>query len=350
MKNGHHKSRRQFLQTTSGAVAALSIGTFAQAAGISGQYAGLKSGKFLGELKTVATVEDRKVFLEGPAVDGGGDVFFTNVPMEKILRWSPRTKKLTTFREKSNKANGLLFDPKGRLLACEGGAGRVTRTDMATGRITVLANRYEGFPLAAPNDLELTASGKLFFTSRPGTADPKKGNPNAVYRLDLDTKLPGGRIIHRVLAWPKIHMPNGIVISPDGKTLYLIEAHSAANHNRSILAFDLAKGGHLSNRRTHINFYPGRSGDGMCIDAEGNLYVAAGLHKMRRTSETLDTRPGIHVISPAGKLVAFRETPTDTITNCTFGGPDLRTLYITSGQHLHTIRTNIPGKASYKVS
>ena len=85
------------------------------------------------------------------------------------------------------------------------------------------------------------------------------------------------------------------------------------------------------------------------IDAEGNLYVAAGLHKTRKTSETLDTRPGIHVISPAGKLVAFRQTPTDTITNCTFGGPDLRTLYITSGAHLHSLHTAIPGKASYKI-
>ncbi|MBC8326279.1 MAG: SMP-30/gluconolactonase/LRE family protein [Verrucomicrobia subdivision 3 bacterium] len=343
MKFHRKLSRRKFLQTSS-ATAAFAIHTPARAAGISGQYAGLKSGKFLGEVKTLATVEDRKVFLEGPAVGADGDVFFTNVPMEKILRWSVKGKKLATFREKSNKANGLLFDPKGRLLACEGGAGRVTRTDLATGKISVLANKFNDFPLAAPNDLELTASGKLFFTSRPGTPDPKKGNPNAVYRLDLAT----GKL-HQPLAWPKVHMPNGIVIAPDGKTLYLIEAHPDANRNRSILAFDLDQSGQLSNRRTHINFYPGRSGDGMCIDAEGNLYVAAGLHKTRRTSETLDTRPGIHVISPQGKLIAFRQTPTDTLTNCTFGGSDLRTLYITSGAHLHSIRTAIPGKASYKI-
>ncbi|MCH8960988.1 MAG: SMP-30/gluconolactonase/LRE family protein, partial [Bacteroidetes bacterium] len=79
--------------------------------------------------------------------------------------------------------------------------------------------------------------------------------------------------------------------------------------------------------RTLIDFYPGRSGDGMCIDAEGDLYVAAGLHHRRGTSETRDTRPGIHMISPAGELLAFRQTPEDTITNCTFGGEDLQTLY-----------------------
>ena len=82
----------------------------------------------------------------------------------------------------------------------------------------------------------------------------------------------------------------------------------------------------------------------MCIDQNGNLYVAAGLHQTRGTSETLDTRPGIHVISPEGQLLAYRKTPVDTITNCTFGGKDLKTLYITCGKYLLSIRTKIPGK------
>ena len=81
------------------------------------------------------------------------------------------------------------------------------------------------FPLAAPNDLALLRSGTLFFTSRPGNPDPTKGNPNAVYQLDLGTKQPGGRILHRVLEWKNVQMPNGIVSSPDDKVLYVIEAH-----------------------------------------------------------------------------------------------------------------------------
>ncbi len=101
-------------------------------------------------------------------------------------------------------------------------------------------------------------------------------------------------------------MPNGIVVSPDEKIIYLIEAHGDENHNRSILAFDLHQDGSVSNRRVLYNFYPGRSGDGMCIDIAGNIYVAAGLHKRRGSSETLDTRPGIHVISPEGKLAGFQ--------------------------------------------
>ena len=86
------------------------------------------------------------------------------------------------------------------------------------------------------------------------------------------------------------------------------------------------------------------SGDGMAIDAKGNLYVAAGLHATRKTSETLDTKPGIHVISPQGKILAFRETPEDTITNCTFGGKNLKTLFVTCGTKLLAIPTRIPGK------
>jgi gluconolactonase len=143
-------------------------------------------------------------------------------------------------------------------------------------------------------------------------------------------------------------MPNGIIVSPDEKTLYLIEAHSGENHNRCLLAFDLHEDGTISNRRVLYDFYPGRSGDGMCIDTQGNLVVAAGLHHRRGTSETLDTRPGIHIISPEGKLLAFRKTPEGTITNCTFGGKDLKTLYVTCGSYLLSFRTKIPGKASYR--
>lgn len=309
------------------------------AAGVSDQYAGLKSGKYLSDLEILATVKDKKIFTEGPAADAHGNLYFTNVPAEKILKWDGTS--LTTFRENSNQANGLYFEPDGSLLACEGGTKRVTRTNMKTDEIKVLTVSYNGFPLASPNDLCCDTAGRIYFTSRPGVEDPSKGNVNAVYRIDPDGKLT------QLLKSPDIHMPNGIVISPDNQTLYLIEAHPDADRNRNILAFDLSPDGSLNNRRTLINFYPGRSGDGMCIDSKGNLYVAAGLHATRKTSETLDTKPGIHVVSPQGKLVAFMQTPEDTITNCTFGGPDLKTLFVACGTRLVSIRTSIPGKASY---
>lgn len=332
--------RRALTKIVAAGAVAGAVGRQVRAAGIADQYAGLESSRYLTELRVLATIEDKKVFTEGPAADAHGNLYFTNVPADRILKWNGR--ELSVFREKSNAANGLYFEPDGSLLACEGGAGRVTRTDMKTGAITVLADSYNGFPLAAPNDLCCDAAGRIYFTSRPGGDDPAKGNVNAVYRIDPDGRL------HQLLKWPDIHMPNGIVISPDHQTLYLIEAHPDADRNRNILAFDLSSGGQLSGRRTLINFYPGRSGDGMCIDSEGNLYVAAGLHSTRKTSETLDTRPGIHVVSPSGKLLAFMQTPEDTITNCTFGGPDLRTLFVTCGTKLLGVQTTIPGKATYR--
>ena len=309
-------------------------------------YQNLNTDMYLGDVQRETEIKDEQVFTEGPAVDSEGIVYFTNVPVSKILRWDPQQRQLGTFRENSRHANGLYFDPLGPLLACEGGAGRVTRTNMQTGDIEMLAARYEGLPLAPPNDVCMDRVGRIYFSSRPSGNTPTEGptNVNAVYRIDPDGE------IAQILKWPQVHMPNGLVISPDQKTFYLIEAHPDADHHRDIRAYDLQPDGTLTNERILFNFYPGRSGDGMCIDAEGNLYVAAGLHALRGSSETLDTRPGIHLVSPRGELLAFRETPEDTITNCTFGGEDLRTLYVTCGRWLLSIRTQIPGAGSYRPS
>ncbi len=306
---------------------------------VEGRYTGLETGKYFED--GAARAEIQVAFLEGPAVDRAGNVFFTNIPAEQILRWDPAQRKLAVFREKSNQANGLRFDRQGRLVACEGG-GRITRTDLKSGQIAVLADQYQGRPLGAPNDLEIDARGRIYFTSRLANRDPQAGNVNAVYRIDPDGT------VARILAAPEIDMPNGIATSPDDRILYLIDADGRENRARRIRAYDLKPDGTVANERRLYDFYPGRSGDGMAVDAEGNLYVAAGLHRRRGSSETLDTRPGIHLISPQGKLLAFVETPEDTITNCKFGGPDLRTLYVTCGKQLLSLRTRIPGKASYR--
>ncbi len=305
-------------------------------------YDKLNSDKYLGEFEVITRIYDEQVFTEGPAVDREGNVYFTNIRVSKILKWDPLKNKLSIFRTGSNSANGLRFTMNGELLVCEGQPARLTRTNMKTGEFTVLAFQYKGKALQSLNDMDFDSSGRIFFSSRTSKPDLQKENKRSVYRVDPDGK------IHQLLSEPQVHMPNGIVVSPGEKILYLIEAHGEKNHNRNILAFDLHEDGSISNRRMLYNFYPGRSDDGMSIDIEGNLYVAAGLHKRRGTSETLDTRPGIHVISPEGKLLAFRETPEDTITNCTFGGEDLKTLFVTCGSYLLSIRTKIPGKRSYQ--
>ena len=337
----HRSFPRQTSLTIALAVVVLAIGSTDCHAKPT-DYSGLKTDDYLGPVEVVVQVEDEKVFTEGPAVDGGGRVYFTNVPVSKILVWDPKLKFLSVFSDNSHETNGLCFAPNGSILACEGGAGRVTHTERAMGFITVLADKFEGRPLAKPNDLCIDAKERIYFSSRTAVKDPEGENPKGVYRSDPDTTL------HRILTWPDIHMPNGLDTSPDDRLLYVIESHPDADHHRDIRVYDLDESGNVSNGRVLIDFYPGRSGDGMCVDALGNLYVAAGLHKTRGTSETLDTKPGIHVISPAGKLLAFRETPEDTITNCTFGGEDLKTLYVTCGSLLLSMPTKIPGKASYR--
>ena len=268
-------------------------------------------------------------FTEGPTVDQAGNVYFTEIMSQRIMKLGTDGV-VSTYREQSNAANGLLIDPQGRLVACEGaefrrsgavvsGKPRVTRTDLRSGKLEVLAERGPGLPLQGPNDVTLDGKGRLYFTDMAGAA---------VYRIDATGK------VERILAAPDIQRPNGIQISPDDKTLYLVEANQAAGGARMIRAYELQSDGTVRNMRVHYNFYPGRSADGMSIDTQGNLYASAGLHQRRGTSETLDTPCGVHVISPQGKRIKFIPIPEDTITNNAFGGPDMKTLYVTAGKTL----------------
>jgi gluconolactonase len=122
-----------------------------------------------------------------------------------------------------------------------------------------------------------------------------------------------------------------------------VEANQAKGGARMIRAYELRPDGSVGTMRVHYNFYPGRSADGLSIDERGNLYAAAGLNRTRGTSETLDTRAGIHVISPEGKLLRVIPVPEDLLTNCAFGGPDRKTLYITAGKTLFRTRVDVPG-------
>ena len=334
-------SRRDFLYTLSAAAVAAGSGCTSEdsASGTTSHpfpYDTIDSSSYLSELSVVVEVQDTQVFTEGPAVASDGRVYFTNMRTNKILRWDPSSERLDVFRENTNSANGLAFDRQGRLLACEGAAGRVTRMDIESGELEVLADTYDGLPLDPPNDLCLDSEGRIYFSSRPATGAPSRGNVISVYRLDPDGTLT------QLLAWPDVHMPNGVAFSPDESTFYMIETHRDVDHHRDLRAYDFSDGT-LSNERVLVDFYPGRSGDGMAIDEQGNLYVAAGLHVLREGSETLDTRPGIHVFSPQGELLAYRRTPMDSVTNCTFGGEDGRTLYVTAGPYLLSGRSVIAG-------
>ena len=277
-------------------------------------------------------------FTEGPVADRDGNVYFTELVFQRIMKLTPQGV-LTVFRENSNNANGMLIDPEGRLIACEGAESRrmgvlqkfkpqITRTDLRTGRVEVLADSYQDKPFVGPNDVTIDSKGRLYFTDLTG---------GAVYRLD------GPGQIARILAVPDIQRPNGIQISPDDRTLYLIEANGTQGGARMIRAYDLRPDGTVANMRVHYNFYPGRSADGMSIDSQGNLYASAGMGQLRGTSETLDTKTGIYVISPRGALLKFIPIAEDYITNNAFGGPDMKTLYVTAGKTLYKVRTDVAG-------
>ncbi|MCB9384345.1 MAG: SMP-30/gluconolactonase/LRE family protein [Bryobacterales bacterium] len=280
------------------------------------------------------------VFTEGPAANADGHVFYTEITGNRILEYAPDGS-IREFRNPSGRANGLAFDAEGRLLACEGGGEggnrRVTRTDMKTGKVEVLASDYEGKKLNSPNDIVAAANGRIYFTDpRYGAQDGRELETEDVYMIDTDGSLT------RVATKPEIAKPNGIALSPDQKTLYVADTQPGTPTEARVMAFDVAEDGSLSNGRSIYSFGGGRGIDGMAIDVDGNLYGAAG------DNGNLPENPaGVYVITPEGKLAGVIPVSEDPITNCTFGGPDLKTLYVTSGKTLYTIQTKTSGFLVY---
>jgi len=284
-------------------------------------------------------------FTEGP-VYRDGYVYFTDTSNSRILRVRVDRQAilplpLEIFREPTGRANGLEFDAKGRLLACEGsgsgGSRRVTRTE-ANGTLTVLAEKYEGKRLNSPNDLTVDAKGRIYFTDpRYGNRDGLELDKESVYRID-----PSGELV-RVIA--DVERPNGIAVSPDQKTLYVVDNNPSRGGARKIYAYVLRADGSVGARRVLHDFGTGRGGDGMCLDREGNAYVTAGLNAGFSPEQDSSVKAGVYIVSPQGKAIGFIRVPEDSVTNCTFGGPELKTLYITAGTALWRIDLNTRGLA-----
>ena len=287
------------------------------------------------------------VFTEGPAVDADGTVYFSDIIGNRVLKHS-RDGQVSVFREPSGRTNGQTFDQQGRLWHCEGsefgpgGGRRVTRTDLATGEYTVVTERFDGARYNSPNDIVVDGQGRVYFTDPCyGDRSIMEMEKEGVYRIDTD-----GRVT-RILEQPAIERPNGLAVTQDSKTLYLVDSCPVKGGNRKIWKFDLDPSGQPSNQRVAFDFAPGRGGDGMRIDQEGNLYVAAGVITPRSANETSEVPPGIYVISPEGKLKGRIPIMEDVITNLAFGGPDGRTLYVTAGKTLFTTRVKIPGQVAW---
>lgn len=247
--------------------------------------------------------------------------------------------------------NGLLFDAKGRLLACEPSKRRVTRTEL-DGTITVLTDKYDGKRYNQPNDVTVDSQGRIYFSDpyygggvKLEMVDKDGKNVEGVYRIDLDGKVM--RIIGR-----ELERPNGILVSADDKHLFVADNNNNRKDGaRKLYRFDLNKDGsvEMASRKLLYDWGLGRGPDGLKQDSKGRLYVAGGLNKPNPPNEPAkDKLGGIYVIDPkSGKLLTFLQVSRDEVTNCAFGGEDRKTLYITGGGTLFSIRTTTKGRVVF---
>ena len=285
---------------------------------------------------------------EGPAWDPKLGLLFSGGG--NINRLS-REGKLGVHREGAG-TNGLLFDHDGNLLACEPVLRRVTRTT-ADGKSTVLADRFEGKRFNQPNDITVDSHGRIYFS------DPKYGprtemelvdkdgrTVEGVYRIDPDGKL--SRIVTH-----EVDRPNGLVVTADDRYLFVADNNNNEKGGaRQLWRFDLQANGNvvLKSQQLIFDWGDSRGPDGMVLDRQGNLYVAGGTNKANLPAETNDKKGGVYVFSRDGKLVDFVQIPRDEVTNCTFGDDDLKTLYVTAGGSLWSIRTNVAGRLPWPMA
>ncbi len=290
-------------------------------------------------------IEGRVAFTEGPAWHAASEsVFFTDIENNRIMR-RMKDGSFQVYRSASGHANGLAFDREGRLHACEGGATRVTRTEL-DGTITVLTDRFEGHRYNSPNDLALAPDGAIYFT------DPRYGDRTGMEILDAEGRgiegvyriAPDGSVTQVITH--EVDRPNGVAVSADGKRLYVADnvnsgPDGGVGGNRKLWRFDLNADGSVvrESRKLLFDWGTDRGPDGITIGPDGLVYATAGLLFPNLPAETAGKyRAGVYAIDPeTGDLKQFHAVPEDMITNCTFGGPDGKTLYITAGHKLWSL-------------
>jgi gluconolactonase len=280
------------------AITLLSLAGAAQGAGVVAEGA---------QMQTLAT---SFTFTEGPAADRAGNVYFTDIPNNRIHIWTTDGE-LKVFRENSNGTNGLFFDADWQLFGAEGGGGRISRMD-AQGNATTVTEQFNGKPYNSPNDLWIDQQGGIYFT------DPRYGDesniPQGGYHVYY---LPAGASEARAVI-TDLQKPNGIIGTRDGRTLYV------ADHlGNQTFAYTINTPGEVSGKRL---FAP-QGSDGVALDEHGNLYLTAR---------------HVTVYSPEGELLQTIEVPLAP-ANLTFGGPERNVLFITARSTLFSLQMNVRG-------
>ncbi|KMO30598.1 gluconolactonase [Methylobacterium variabile] len=266
---------------------------------------------------------------EGPVWFGDMRMLlFSDVSNDRILKWDEETGAVTVFRRPADYANGNARDRQGRLLTCEHRTRRVTRTEH-DGRITVLADRFEGKPLNSPNDVVCRSDGSVWFTDPAFGPNPVEAMaapelPGNVYRVD-----PATGAVQAVARGLK--GPNGLCFSPDERTLYVIEAR--AEPNRLIRAFDVTQDGTaLGEGRVFFDCGKGTA-DGFRADRDGNLWCGWGMG---------EAEDGVVVLSPEAKMIGRIRLP-ERCANLCFGGRDRNRLLMASTRSLYGLYVNTQG-------
>jgi gluconolactonase len=250
-------------------------------------------------------------FTEGPAVDAAGNVFFTDIPNNRIHTWS-LSGELNTFRENSGGANGLYFDKTGNLLVCEGGGRRLVSIG-PNGNLTVLADGFGGKRFNSFNDLWLDAQGGVYCTDPRygGRRDDMEQDGEHVYYVSSDR-----RTVTRVIQ--DLVRPNGVIGTPDGKTLYI-----ADHGGRKTFRYSIKSPGVLADKTLLIP----EGSDGMTLDEQGNIYLTTNV---------------VAIYSPAGVFINEIQVP-ERPSNVCFGGPHRKTLFITARSSLYAIDMQVSG-------
>jgi len=298
---------------------------------------------------TIEQVATGMRWAEGPAYfpEDGGYVLVSDIPNNRIMKYSEKDGSFTVFRQPANYANGNTRDRQGRLVTLEHSVTRrVTRTEK-DGKITVLADSFEGKRLNAPNDIVVKSDDSIWFTDplfgingewEGARAKPEQANTN-VFRIGADGKMTS--VISDLVN------PNGLAFSPDEKKLYVIEWKGTPN--RSIWSYDVGAGGALSNKVKLIDAADQGALDGFRVDRDGNLWCGWGsngalaaeptdvgsrkVFQLRGKSEDLD---GVMVFNPQGKALAFIKLP-ERCANLTFGGPKNNRLYMAACHSLYAL-------------
>jgi gluconolactonase len=263
---------------------------------------------------TLTKLASDYIFTEGPAVDKAGNVYFTDQPNNRIMKWTTDGK-ISLFMDSAGRANGLYFDKAGNLHACADLDNQLWKI-APDKKVTVLVKDVEGKKLNGPNDLWIHPKGGIYFTDPFYKRDYWKRTEKEIDKENVYFLTPDGtlKVVDNQLV-----RPNGIIGSPDGKMLYVADINDKKTYTYQIQA-----DGSLTDRKLLINM----GSDGMTLDSKGNLYL---------------TGKGVTVINPAGEKIAHIDVPENWTANICFGGKKRKTLFITAMKSVYTLQMKVKG-------